>query len=267
MATGVLPIAIGQATRIIPYVDHVPKEYVASLTLGVVSDTQDIWGELTFRQAAQVTVEQFREAMQSFVGRIEQEPPMYSAVHHQGQRLYELARQGRVVEREKREIEIMSLELLTFSGTTHPQAAQMRVLCSRGTYIRTLCHDIGAKLETGAVMSSLTRTRSGSFSLAESAALDEVLEGTASLKKRLLPLDYPLYQWPSIQLSRRAEAQKVSNGCPLPLPIDPGCQRVRVYDPDRTFIAVARVDHTESHPCLKPERVFSTLQPKEKEIP
>lgn len=253
MATGVLPIAIGQATKIIPYLESGDKEYVASMTLGAVSDTQDAWGEITYGQSVQVDRKQIEAVLSSFMGIIWQEPPMYSAVHHEGVRLYELARQGQTVARKKRPVEIKSLELLRFDNHSPLPVAELKVVCSRGTYIRTLCHDVGQKLGTGAFMSALTRTRSGQFMLSAAAAIDELAGGLSS---HLLPLDYPIQHWPQVVLPTAEEVRALENGQTIGTDEDLTSDLVRVYRPDNSLLAIARVKTSDDRAYLKPERVF-----------
>ncbi|HOB11781.1 MAG TPA: tRNA pseudouridine(55) synthase TruB [Syntrophomonadaceae bacterium] len=253
MATGVLPIAIGQATRIIPYLERGDKEYIASMTLGAVSDTQDAWGNITDCQSAFVNREQVEAVLPLFKGIIWQEPPMYSAVHHDGIRLYELARQGQTVTRKKRPVEIKSLELLGFDNRDRYPVAELRIVCSRGTYIRTLCHDMGQKLGTGAFLSALTRTRSGEFTLAEATSLDEALDCWSNL---LLPLDYPLQHWPAVILRTPEDVRGMENGQTIVAAMELSANLVRVYRPDKTLLAIAQVRRRDDKDYLKPERVF-----------
>lgn len=169
-ATGVLPVCIGNGTKLVElFADH-DKEYIAELLLGVATDTQDLSGTVIKESPVEVTGEQVKEAVMSFVGDSMQVPPMYSAVKVNGKKLYELARAGKEVEREARqvtfhEIEILSMEL---------PSVKIRVKCSKGTYIRTLCNDIGEKLGCYAAMKSLLRTRVGNFGIEEAITLEEL---------------------------------------------------------------------------------------------
>jgi len=253
MASGVLPIAIGQATKIIPYLEGGDKEYLACMTLGAVSDTQDAWGNITHCQSTGVNREQVEAVLPLFRGIIWQEPPMYSAVHHEGVRLYELARQGQTVTRKKRPVEIKSLELLGFDNSDGYPVAELKVVCSRGTYIRTLCHDMGQELGTGAFLSALTRTRSGEFVLSEAAELDEAVNCLSSL---LLPLDYPLRHWPQVVLCTPEEVRGMENGQTIVAGENLSGGLVRVYRPDHTLLAIAQVQRRDDKDYLKPERVF-----------
>jgi tRNA pseudouridine55 synthase len=254
MATGVLPIAIGQATRIIPYVEGGDKEYIASMTLGGVSDTQDAWGEITYNQPVNISREQLEAVLPSFQGKIWQEPPMYSAVHHQGVRLYELARQGQTVERKKRCIEIKTLELLQFNDRVSQPIADLKVVCSPGTYIRTLCHDIGQHLGTGAFLSALTRTRSGKFLLSQSVDLEIIIENWSD--SLLLPMDYPLQDWPYLILRTAEQIKALQNGQTIHVSGKIPASLLRVYQPNEKLLAITKVYYDGDRCSLKPERVF-----------
>lgn len=254
MATGVLPIAIGQATRIIPYVEGGDKEYIASMTLGGVSDTQDAWGEITYNQPVNISREQLEAVIPSFQGKIWQEPPMYSAVHHQGVRLYELARQGQTVERKKRCIEIKTLELLQFDDRVSQPTADLKVICSPGTYIRTLCHDIGQHLGTGAFLSALTRTRSGKFLLSQSVDLEIIIENWSD--SLLLPMDYPLQDWPYLILRTAEQIKALQNGQTIHVSGKIPAGLLRVYQPNEKLLAITKVYYDGNRCSLKPERVF-----------
>jgi tRNA pseudouridine55 synthase len=184
MAEGVLIILLGKYTkRASEFVASI-KEYEAEITFGIETHSLDSTGKVTSRKEVNVTEDQLREVMREFVGEIEQIPPMVSAIHYKGKRLYELVNDGIEVEREPRKITIHKLELLSFEGRT----ASFRVSCSKGTYIRSLCADIGAKLGCGAIMSKLTRTRSGEYSISDSISLEEAirLHNMGKLEARIL---------------------------------------------------------------------------------
>lgn len=173
-ATGVLILCLGKATRIASSLFNLEKEYEAELTFGTSTDTQDAWGKVIEQvHEVRLTRASVEETLKDFTGEIFQVPPMVSAVHYQGKRLYELARLGKVVERPARKIKIFDLKLLDFE--TRPVVrARLRVQCSKGTYVRTLCADIGAKLGVPAHQSSLVRTRVGPFSISDSVAIDQL---------------------------------------------------------------------------------------------
>ncbi len=191
MATGVLVICIGKATRIIEYLEEDNKQYLGEMLLGITTDTQDIWGNIldspeNAKKIPQNTVE-IQEIFRGFEGTIQQEVPGYSAVRINGKRLYEYSRSGERVERPRRAVRIYRFEVIGYNR----EEARVRFLvdCSKGTYVRTLCHDAGCRLETGAAMSFLLRTGSGFFRSSESVTLEELEKG---YEKYLLPMDYPL---------------------------------------------------------------------------
>lgn len=200
VAAGVLPVFIGRATKAIEFFMEDDKEYVAELIFGVTTDTGDLEGNIT--NICQPNIDRFRlkEILKEFTGEIIQIPPMYSAVRHKGKKLYELARQGVTVERNPRTVKIDSLDLLDFDE----KKALVKVACSKGTYIRTLCEDIGRKLGCGACLSCLVRTRSGFFLIENSVTLEEIKEyvDTDRAKELLTPVDQWLQNMPVIELFR-----------------------------------------------------------------
>jgi len=171
MAEGVLIVLLGKYTKRANEFMASIKEYEAEITFGIETHSLDATGRITSQKEAHVTESELKEVMSGFLGEIEQIPPMVSAIHYKGKRLYELVNDGIEVEREPRSITIHKLELLSFSGNT----AEMRVTCSKGTYIRSLCADIGTKLGCGAHMSKLTRVKSGDFSIDRSITLQEAI--------------------------------------------------------------------------------------------
>jgi len=171
MATGVLPVFIGTATRLANTSTDADKEYVAGMQLGIVTDTQDITGKVLSENDVTVTIDDIKALLPRFTGPQKQVPPMFSAKKQGGKKLYELARKGIEVEREPRDIIIFELE--TRQGDGSP--VSLRIKCSKGTYIRTLCHDIGATLGCGATMSSLRRTKSGDYRIEDAHTLESVL--------------------------------------------------------------------------------------------
>lgn len=252
MATGVLPVALGQANKFLQYIDDQRKEYQAAFYLGAISDTQDIWGKVESSGCSSFDPLKLQEVLQSFLGVSMQVPPMYSAVHHQGKRLYELARQGMVVERTAREIKIYSLELLKVDDSTPWPQITIKVLCSRGTYIRTLGHDIGEKLGTGAVLNHLVRIRSGPFEITQSVALDQL--ENQDLGTYLLPPDFPLSNLSEVVIPEQEEASW-RNGRAIQLGEIPLTGRVRVYSAGRRFLGMAELQ-TSSGVWLHPIRLL-----------
>ena len=211
MATGVLPLLLGTATRALPLLEDTGKEYEAGFILGKATDTQDTTGRTTAESGARVTRAQVEQALPKFRGEIFQTPPMYSAVSVNGERLYHLARRGVEVEREKRPVTIRRIELLAFDEET--QSGRLTVACSKGTYIRTLCADLGETLGTYGVMSSLRRTRAAGFALSDCVTLDEAKGlGAQGIAERVLrPVETLFSHDPEICVSP-AQAVRFSNG-------------------------------------------------------
>lgn len=180
MATGVLVVCLGKATRIVEYLSVGEKEYRAVLTLGTTTDTQDSTGNvITTSDASHVTLDALRDSLQQFIGEIQQIPPMVSAVKHQGERLYKLAREGKTVERAARSVTVRSIDINDFRPGSCAEA-EIVVKCTSGTYIRTLCADIGDALGCGGMMSGLVRTRVGRFALDESVHVETLAESPSN---------------------------------------------------------------------------------------
>ena len=236
MATGVLPVFVGRATRAVEFASEGDKEYLAGLRLGTVTDTQDTSGRVLEEHPVSVTWEELEVALAPFRGEIQQLPPMYSAIKVNGKKLYELARKGREVERKPRAITIHSLEV---EGQESVTDFLIRVRCSKGTYVRTLCHDIGQALGCGGTMYSLRRTMAAGFTLEDALPLEQVLqaEDPASL---LLGVDAYFAGRPVLILKPAAE-KKVRNGMTLVLPDAPTAGEYRVYSEAGEFLALSRV--------------------------
>ena len=235
MATGVLPIFVGRATRAVEFASEGDKEYVAGLKLGVTTNTQDTSGEVLHEApGTQVSLEELESVLDRFRGDILQVPPMYSAIKINGKKLYELARKGKEVERPARPVTIHSLTVEEQEG---PRDFLLRVRCSKGTYVRTLCHDIGAAVGCGGCMSSLRRTMAAGFTLADSVTLDAVLQADdpAAL---LLPVDAYFSGYPDLVADPEQE-KRIRNGAALPMPGLPD-GRYRVYGQDGTFLALSQ---------------------------
>ncbi len=238
MATGVLPVFIGRATRAAEFLESAEKEYVAGLRLGVVTDTQDTSGTVLETNSACVTRAQLEAALRQFLGPIEQIPPMYSAIKINGQKLYELARRGQEVARRPRSITIHALELLEGEGADWT----IRVRCSKGTYVRTLCHDLGRALGCGGCMSSLRRTRAGSFTLAQAVTMQQVLDFAAGQdpQQLLMPVDAVFAAHPPLIVTL-GQAAKLKNGAQVKdWQFQPGTYRV--YAEDGEFLLLGRVE-------------------------
>ena len=240
MATGVLPVFIGRATRAVEFAAGSDKEYVAGLKLGVVTSTQDITGEILEQRPAEVTRKQLLAVLPRFTGAIEQVPPMYSAIKINGKKLYELARKGKEVERRPRPVTIHALEAL---DGPPPQGADflLRIHCSKGTYVRTLCHDIGQALGCGGCMSSLQRIKAAGFTLADSVTLEAVQEAVdrGEGESPLLPVDCCFAGLPVLVLKTAGAEKKIRNGAALPVRDVPDGE-YRVYGMDKTFLALGR---------------------------
>ncbi len=240
MATGVLPVFIGRATRAVEFAAGSDKEYVAGLKLGVVTSTQDITGEILEQRPAEVTRKQLLAVLPRFTGAIEQVPPMYSAIKINGKKLYELARKGKEVERRPRPVTIHALEAL---DGPPPQGADflLRIHCSKGTYVRTLCHDIGQALGCGGCMSSLQRIKAAGFTLADSVTLEAVQEAVdrGEGESLLLPVDCCFAGLPVLVLKTAGAEKKIRNGAALPVRDVPDGE-YRVYGMDKTFLALGR---------------------------
>ena len=234
MATGVLPVFLGRATRAVTFASESEKEYQFGLKLGVVTNTQDVTGEIVRQTPFIGTAEDLLAVLPKFRGDIQQVPPMYSAIKINGQKLYDLARKGREVERAPRPVTIHALELEDQLG---PDEFLLRVRCSKGTYVRTLCHDIGAAVGCGGCMSSLRRTMAAGFTLADSDTLDAVLQADdpAAL---LLPVDAYFSGYPDLVADPEQE-KRIRNGAALPMPGLPD-GRYRVYGQDGTFLALSQ---------------------------
>jgi tRNA pseudouridine55 synthase len=239
-ATGVLPILLGESTKLMPYLADQDKEYVATLRLGVTTDTGDLGGRvLAERPVPPLDREQMQAACRPFVGRIEQVPPMYSAVHHGGRRLYELARRGIEVVREPREVTIHAIGVEELTGPR----ARVRIVCGKGTYVRSLAADLGVALGCGAAVERLTRTRVGPFGLAGAVPWEALeTEPAETLVARVQPAESALAGWPALRLDARA-AGRFEHGQPVeiaPAGAAPGAL-VRVHGADGRLLGVGEV--------------------------
>lgn len=209
MVEGVLPLCLGKATRITEYLISDNKKYSCEMTLGLETDTQDIWGEILEKKDIDLTNSEIIEATNSFKGQILQTPPLYSAVRVNGKRLYEYARKGQEVKVKPRYIYIYDIDILHIKENK----VLFDVTCSKGTYIRTLCSDIGKKLGCGATMSALKRTASGRFQIEDAVTLEDI--EVLSPEKYIFPMDYPLNHMGAIQIIDEDNYRKAINGCLL----------------------------------------------------
>ena len=206
MATGVLPVFVGQATKAVEFAENSRKEYIAGLRLGLVTDTQDTTGETLESRPVAVSRQELEAALDRFRGELQQIPPMYSAVKVQGKKLYELARKGREVERKPRPVNIYALELLEQAGETD---YRLRCVCSKGTYIRTLCHDIGQVLGCGGAMYALRRAMAAEFTLEETVTIEDVQERGEAL---LRPVDSLFARYPALTVRSAGVERRVRSG-------------------------------------------------------
>lgn len=209
MATGLLVVFIGRATRAVEFAESHSKRYLAGLRLGLSTDTQDISGRILSEQPAAISEAMLKAVLQDFKGEISQVPPMYSAIKINGQKLYEIARKGGSVERKARQITIHDLQLVGREG----EDFLLDISCSKGTYVRTLCHDIGETLGCGGCMSSLHRVSAGEFSIKNAYSLDQVqaAANTGDAEKLLLPLDTLFSGYPAVLVSAIGE-RSIKNG-------------------------------------------------------
>jgi tRNA pseudouridine55 synthase len=250
LATGVLLVLLGSAVRLSEYIVDHDKKYRATIQLGVETDTYDATGSVVATREVRATEADIRAAVMSFVGKLQQIPPAHSAIQIQGKRAYKLARQGVALEMEPRAVEIYALEIQSIEATR----IVMDVHCSKGTYIRSLAHDIGAKLGVGAHLAALRRTASGNFTIEQSITLEQVGEAVAlnALDKHLLPMDLAVPQFDAVYL-QATEARAIRNGLDVEAPPNLTTPLVRAYDERGNFFALLeRVSPTQ----LKPKKVL-----------
>ena len=239
MATGVLPVFVGRATRGVEFFEHAEKVYETTIRFGLTTDTEDITGKILTENEVSLTENDLLAVLPRFRGEILQVPPMYSAIKVNGQKLYDLARKGREVERQARSITIHELELLEFSGNE----ARLRVRCSKGTYIRTLCKDIGEALGCGGCMAALRRVQAGEYTLEGSVPLRQLLdisEAGEDEEHLLRPVDTMFASHPALKLTEK-QARLVKNGNAF----SAGCAdgTYRVYGPDGEFLALCKAEN------------------------
>lgn len=257
MATGVLPLFFGCATRACDRMPEDGKRYTADFQLGLETDTYDIWGKILREQQASCSRSEIEAVLAGFRGRIEQLPPMFSAVRVNGQRLYELARQGKTIERKPRCVEITLLELLEFDEER--QCGRLDIVCSKGTYIRSICHDLGERLGCGGVMTGLVRTQAGIFTLKDCITLEQAQKCAVSgdFSGALLPVERLFRSLPAIRLNE-VQSKKFCNGLRLDI------NRVRyqrlpgshaVYDNSGGFLGLAVLDFDKMELVI--EKIFA----------
>ena len=234
MATGVLPVFVGRATRGVEFFEHAEKTYETVLRLGLTTDTEDVWGETLEEKPVSFTEEKLTEVLESFRGEILQIPPMYSALKVNGQKLCDLARKGREVERKPRPITIHELTLLEATENT----LRLRVRCSKGTYIRTLCKDIGEALGCGGCMAQLRRVTAGEYTIEEAVPLQTLLDAQ-NPEEYLRGVDTMFRNHPSVTLTANQE-KRCRNGNSFTVNLETGTYRA--YSQSGAFLMLARVE-------------------------
>lgn len=234
MATGVLPVFVGRATRAVEFFEHAEKTYETVLRLGITTDTEDMTGTVLTEENVSFTEEQLQETLAAFRGEILQVPPMYSALKVNGQKLCDLARKGKTVERQPRPITVHELTLVERGENT----LRLRVRCSKGTYIRTLCKDIGEKLGCGGCMESLRRVAAGEYTIDEAVPLQTLLD-TEKPEKYLRGVDTMFRNYPAVTLTANQET-RCRNGNAFSVSLAPGTYRA--YSQAGEFLMLAKVD-------------------------
>ena len=242
MATGVLPVFVGRATRGVEFFEHAEKTYETVLHLGLTTDTEDITGRTLEEKPVAVTESEILAVLEQFKGEIQQIPPMYSAIKINGQKLCNLARKGREVERPARTITIHSLDFLEFKGAD----VRLRVHCSKGTYIRTLCKDIGEALGCGGCMAQLRRVSAGSYTIADAVPLTDLV-ASDNPGKYLQGVDTLFSQYPAVTLTEK-QALRCRNGNSFSIDLPSGTYRA--YDQNGEFLMLAKVE----------ENIMSTIK-------
>ena len=234
MATGVLPVFVGRATRGVEFFEHAEKTYETVLLLGRTTDTQDVTGTVLAEKAVRLSPADIENVLPRFRGDILQVPPMYSALKVNGKKLYELARKGQEVERQPRPITVFELTNLGFDGTR----LRLRVRCSKGTYIRTLCQDIGEALGCGGCMEALRRVRAGEYGIEDAVPLEKLLESETP-EQYLRSLDTMFAHCPAVTLTANQE-KRCRNGNPFSSPLPQGTYRA--YSQSGEFLMLAKVE-------------------------
>jgi tRNA pseudouridine55 synthase len=257
LATGLLPICLGEATKISSFLLDSDKRYIGTCKLGVRTSTADSEGEvLETRPVEKFTEQQVRQVLQRFIGQIDQIPPMHSAVKINGTPLYKLAREGKEVERKSRRISIYQIELLDFAG----DELEIELHCSKGTYVRTLAEEIGAALGCGAHLSALRRTASGPFALQQAVTMAELEhlaeDGYEALDSLLVPAEEALSDWPMVSLTSNS-AYYVQQGQAVQVPRAPSSGWVRLRRDDGEFLGIGQILEDGR---VAPKRLFKSDQ-------
>jgi tRNA pseudouridine55 synthase len=256
LASGVLPVFLGQATRLTEFLMEYPKSYRAEIELGVATDSYDAEGTVTGRSdASGITLDDIVKTLSQFRGEILQKPPVYSALKHKGQPLYKLARQGQSVEIGSRPASIYRLEMITFNLPY----LSLDVECSKGTYIRSMAHDLGVSLGCGAHLKGLIRSAYGPFDIKDAMTLEQLETAVkdGSWMGLIKPMDTVLSLWKRVDLSEE-QVQKVICGVGLALEADPEIARLRAYDKAGNFTALLKYDSQSR--LWRPQKVFGQPQ-------
>lgn len=252
IAEGVLPVCLGKATRVTPYILSQHKTYVAEIELGIATDTYDIEGTVTQRtDPSNVSREQIEQTIARFRGSILQKPPMYSALKKNGRRLYDLARAGIEVERDDRQVEIYRIDIVRWRLPYFT----IEIECGRGTYVRSVAHDIGQAIGCGAYLKGLVRTVFGPFRIENSVNVDQFLDEVkiASWQGRLYPID-TVFACSSAAVVDAAQERDIINGSTVSLEVEDATQHCRAYSKDGRFIALLRLSAESG--LWHPEKVF-----------
>ena len=259
-AVGVLPVCIGKGTKLCDMITDTDKTYEAVMLLGISTDTQDISGNVLSKKDVAVDEKTLIETVDSFVGEYKQIPPMYSAIKVNGRKLYQLAREGIEIERRPRDVYIRSIHINDMNLQDDELSVTMTVSCSKGTYIRTLCHDIGEKLGCGACMKSLSRTRVGRFYIDDSYTINQIaaLNLKGELSSIVTPVD-SMFDYPEIRIKREYD-KLLYNGNQLPLSAGKALDgntddKVRIYNESGEFIGIYSMDDSG----YKPVKIFSVV--------
>jgi len=252
LATGVLVVCLGRAVRLTEYIADAPKSYRATIRFGLTTDTWDLEGQvIRTRPCDGLSLETIHEALPAFIGRITQVPPMYSALKRGGQPLYRLARQGIVVERSPRTVEVQEIRVLEWL----PPDLVVQIVCSKGTYVRSLAHDLGEALGVGAVLAELTRLAVGDFRLEQAVSLEALLNKRAdgSWKQYLLPMRAALGRMPGVRVDSQT-ARRISFGQPVSLNQGIDSELCYAYDEAEQFLAILRRDRESG--LWQPQKVL-----------
>jgi tRNA pseudouridine55 synthase len=253
-ATGIILLLVGKATKVAQFITQFDKEYIVRMRFGAVTLTQDAWGKiLKEKDASMVNLSVIKAALPSFIGKVKQTPPLFSALHYRGQRLYKLARKGIIIKPKSKMVHIYKIDPLRFYNGQRPEF-EFRVVCSSGTYIRSLCHSLGEKVGVGGYLVFLKRIRIGPYKISDSVDLDGIK------KEKIFKIDGALSFMPSVEVDEDGgkritnggflKAKQLIKGEPFPGAL------LRVYGPSLRLLAVAKCVDSQEGLVIKPVRVF-----------